>query len=496
MTNSQEKQMRAVILAAGLGKRMQSETAKVLHPVLGRPMIWRILETLNQLNKSIQSTPERSGTGLGTLEEVHVVLGHNAEQVEHSIEQYRQEFKPGLKISLHIQKPQLGTGHALMSLTALDNFKGDVIVLPGDCPLLTEEILDLLLDAHFGQKANVSLLTTELDDPTGYGRILRSASKKIIGIVEDKDASDDEKHINEINASVYCLNWPSVKKGINELKNNNKQGEYYLTDIVGWAVGEDYKIASALVSDWRRVMGINSRNDLARANKLLNEMVINKLNMERGVTVIDPSSTWISPEVKIEADTLVLPGCWIIGDISIGRACTVGPHTSIEGKVKIGSQTRVVQSHLEDCQVGDKCQIGPFAHLRMGTVLDNEVRVGNFVELKMSTVGKQTNVSHLSYVGDTTVGSGANIGAGTITANYDHITKIKSPTIIEDGVAIGSNAVLVAPVKLGKESVVAAGTVITKDVEPGALAVGRSKQENMPGWTVKRRAKNIANKKD
>ncbi len=452
-------------------------------------MIWRILQTLNQLSQSLQSVPADLAPGQITLEEVYVVLGHNAEQVEKSIEQYRQKFKPTLTISTHIQKPQLGTGHALMSLDALDGFRGDVIVLPGDCPLLNKEILTSLIDIHVGKKANLSMLTAFLEDPKGYGRILRSASKQILSIVEDKDASAQQQLIKEINAAVYCFDWPSITKGISELKNNNKQGEYYLTDIVGWAAREDYKITSASVSDWQQVMGVNSRVDLVQANKLLNEMVINSLMLDHGVTVIDPASTWIAPEVSIEQDTVILPGCWLVGEISIGRACTIGPHTSIEGKAKIGAQTKIMQSHLEDCQVGDNCQIGPFAHLRTGTVLSDEVRVGNFVELKKSSIGSQSNVSHLSYVGDTTVGKEANIGAGTITANYDHITKVKAATVIGDGAAIGSNAVLVAPVKVGKESVVGAGTVVTKDIEPGALAIGRAKQENIPGWTAKRKQK-------
>ena len=484
---SSKRKMKAVVLAAGLGKRMHSETAKVMHPVLGQPMIWRILQTLNQLSQSLKSVSADLAPGQINLEEVYVVLGHNPEQVEKSIDQYRQEFKPTLTISTHVQRPQLGTGHALMSLHALDGFRGDVIVLPGDCPLLTKEILTSLIDIHMNKKAHFSLLTTELDDPAGYGRILRSASQQILGIVEDKDASDKEKRLQEVNAAVYCLHWPTISKGIGELKNNNKQGEYYLTDIVGWAAREDYKIAHALVSDWRQVMGINSKADLAQANKLLNEMVINRLALDYGVTVVDPASTWIAPEVHIEQDTVILPGCWLIGDICIGRSCIIGPHTSIEGTVKIGAQTKIVQSRLEDCQVGDNCKIGPFAHLRTGTVLSNEVRIGNFVELKNSSVGLQTNISHLSYVGDTTVGKEANIGAGTITANYDHVTKIKAATVIGDGVAIGSNAVLVAPVKIGKESAVAAGTVVTKDVESGALAVRRTKQENIPGWTAKRK---------
>ena len=281
-----------------------------------------------------------------------------------------------------------------------------------------------------------------------------------------------------------------MSKGLKELKNNNKQREYYLTDLVDWAAKAEYKIAAVPTSNWQEMLGVNSREDLSLVNKLLKELVIDRLAIDHGVTIIDPASTWIAPEVTVEQDTVILPGCWLVGDISIGHSCVIGPHTSIEGKVKIGSQNKIVQSHLEDCQIGDNCQIGPFAHLRIGTMIDNQVRIGNFVELKDSSIGSNSNVSHLSYVGNTTVGKEANIGAGTITANYDHVTKLKTATVIEDGVAVGSNAVLVAPIKLGKNSVVAAGTVVTKDVESGALAVRRGKQENISGWTDQTQRKN------
>ncbi len=285
----------------------------------------------------------------------------------------------------------------------------------------------------------------------------------------------------------------AIGKGLKELKNDNKQGEYYLTDLVAWAQKAGHKVNCFLIDDWRLVMGVNSRLELQLANRLLNEIASTYLMTERGVTIIDPASTWIAPEVDIEADTTILPGCWFIGDIQIGKSCTIGPHTSIEGKCRIGSQNKIVQSHLEDCRIGNACYIGPFAHIRIGTTIADSVRIGNFVEIKMSDIGPLTAVSHLSYVGDSTVGKDTNIGAGTITANYDHITKIKAATVIEDGASIGSNSVLVAPVKIGQNAVVAAGTVITKDVEDGSLAVRRVKQENIAGWSQRR--KQDSNKK-
>jgi len=472
-----EKRVRAVVLAAGLGKRMQSTTSKVLHPVLGKPIIWRLLKALDGVTKEIVD-----------LEQIHIVVGHNAQQIEDYVEQCQETSQFNCPIFFLKQEDQLGTGHALMAAQeVLNDFQGDLLVVPGDTPLLTSDLLDSLFLLHKKEKSDLTLLSTIFDNPKGYGRVLRSEQGEVLAIIEEKDASSKQKQIKEVGTSIYCLNWPVTGKGLKQIKNNNKQGEYYLTDLVSWSAKMGHKISGLSIDDSRLVIGVNSRLELNLANKYLNEIVINALLNEGGVSIVDPASTWIAPEVSIESDTTVLPWCWLVGDIQIGKSCVIGPHTSIEGTAKIGSQTKIVQSHLEDCQVGDTCYIGPFAHLRTGTVLSNLVRIGNFVELKMSTVDSQTNISHLTYVGDTAVGKDANIGAGVITANYDHTTKEKASTIIGDGAAIGSNSVLVAPVKIGKNSVVAAGTVITKDVEPGALAVRRVKQENITGWTEKRK---------
>jgi bifunctional UDP-N-acetylglucosamine pyrophosphorylase/glucosamine-1-phosphate N-acetyltransferase len=293
--------------------------------------------------------------------------------------------------------------------------------------------------------------------------------------------------MREINPEIYCLEWPWVLAGIESLTNNNTQKEYYLTDLVEWAFRSNVPVASSVAQDWREVAGVNSRAELAEACRLLNERVVASLATEDGVTVVDPLSTWIAPEVSIGADTVILPGCCLTGDIQIGRSCVIGPHTVMEGPVRVGDCSRVILSLVAGSEIGSSCRVGPFAHLRDEAHVGDDVRVGNFVEVKKSLVGPNTNVSHLSYVGDATVGAKVNIGAGTITANYDHITGVKAETVIGDNAATGSNSVLVAPVVVGNGAVVAAGTVVTKDVPAGALAVGRARQEVKAGWANSKR---------
>jgi bifunctional UDP-N-acetylglucosamine pyrophosphorylase/glucosamine-1-phosphate N-acetyltransferase len=463
---------RAIILAAGHGKRMRSEKPKVLHEILGKTILWRVLNTIDQLN----------------VDQMHVVLGHGAEYIQN----YLSEYSWNMPLSIHMQEPQLGTGHAVMQvLGGLQNYEGNLLITYGDTPLITLATLNNLLDVHSSKQADVSLITTEVDDPKEYGRILRSPQGEVIGIVEDKDASPQEKKIREINPGIYCLSFPKVLKGLKSLTNNNRQKEYYLTDLISWATNNGLKLASYVTPDWQELVGINSRLDLGQASRLLNQRTLRKLALEDGVTICDPESTWVCPEVRAEQDTIILPGCWLVGNITIGRSSVIGPDTSMEGNVDVGSNSRILRSHVENSQIGSNCKIGPFAHLRDGAVLSDQVRIGNFVELKKTFMGLASKASHLSYVGDTTVGNDANIGAGTITANYNHLTKVKASTVIGDGASTGSNSVLVAPVSLGAGSMVAAGTVVTKDVPPGALSVRRAPQENIEGWcdTQKRKAK-------
>jgi bifunctional UDP-N-acetylglucosamine pyrophosphorylase/glucosamine-1-phosphate N-acetyltransferase len=465
-----QKPLRVIVLAGGQGKRMRSALPKVLHEVLGQPILARLLRVLDKLE----------------LEHIHIVVGHQAEQIR--------SFVPTLAlhtpVSLHMQEPQSGTGHAVMQVEpSLESFEGTLLVVPADAPLLSGNTLASLTSIHESEKADVTLLTTTVDDPKSYGRIVRGTDGTVQAIVEHKDANRDQRKIREIGASIYCFRYPLIRSGLAALTKNNQQGEYYLTDLIGWATERGHRVFSVEAPDWREVVGINSRMDLAEASRLMRDLHVQKLSAEDGVSIIDPVSTWISPEVKIGQDTVILPGCWLVGNITIGNDCLIGPQTVMQGEVQVGSGSEVLQSRLTDCQVGNKCKVGPFAHLRPGTVVSDNAKIGNFVELKKSFVGLNTNVSHLSYVGDATVGNNANIGAGTIIANYDHISGEKRRTTIGNGAATGSNSVLVAPVTLGDESVVGAGTVVTKDVPAGALAVRRVSQENIDGWVLKRKRK-------
>ena len=307
------------------------------------------------------------------------------------------------------------------------------------------------------------------------------------GIVEDKDASAEQKLIREINTAIYCFEWPAIKDGLTGLTNDNNQKEYYLTDVLSWAYKGGLKTAAVVAEDWREVAGINSRLELAEANRLMRDINVKRLALDCGVTVVDPATTWVGPEVTVGQDTTIMPGCILFGDITIGANCFIGPNTVTHGVVKIGDGTSVINSFVASSEIGTNCKVGPFAHLRDGNVIANQARIGNFVEIKNSTIANKTNVSHLSYVGDADLGSGSNLGAGTITANYDHLTKKKSRTVIGDNVATGSNSVLIAPIKIGDGAVVAASTVATKDVPAGALAVGRAKQLNLESWADNKR---------
>ena len=455
------------MLAAGQGKRMKSVLPKVLHEVLGRAILARVLGAVDQLG----------------LERVHIVIGHGGDQVQAFLE----ANPPATPWSTHVQEPQLGTGHALMQVP-FDGFQGTVLTTVSDTPLLTADTLQGLLDVHQDRKAVVSLLTTVVDDAKSYGRIVRDDSGAVVGIVEDKDATAQQREIREINPAIYCFEWPGVEKGLAGLSNENKQGEYYLTDLIGWAHANGLAISSSVAQDWREVAGVNSRLELGEANRLLNEKVLRRLSLDDGATVVDQNSTWVAPEVRVGSDTTILPGCFLMGDIEIGSACVIGPHTVIHGPTRVGDRTTVTQSLVVDSQIGSECRVGPFAHLREGAVIKDKVRVGNYVEIKKSEIDSHTNVSHLSYIGDASLGQHVNIGAGTITANYDHITKKKARTIIADGASTGSNSVLVAPVEVGSGASVAAGTVVTKDVPDGALAVGRARQENKAGWLDRKRS--------
>ncbi len=467
MSKQYTKPVRAVLLAAGQGKRMKSALPKVLHTVLGKPILARLLDSIDRLG----------------LEHVHTVIGHGAD----ILRKYLQENPPATPWSEHLQEPQLGTGHALAQVApSLKNFKGTLLVSVADCPLLKAETLEKLITAHQSQGASFSLLTTFVPDAKNYGRILRDSNGRVKAIIEHKDASEAEKQINEINPAIYCIEWPELEAGLAALKNDNKQKEYYLTDLLSWSAQKDLKISDA-ACQWQEVAGINSQLDLAECSRHLRDETLKNLALEHGVYIEDPQSIWIAPEVKIGSESKILPGCYITGAVEIGAKCVIGPNTEISGPTKIGSGSRISHSVVTNSQIGENCRIGPFAHLRDQAVISEHCRIGNFVEVKKSDIGKKTNVSHLSYIGDSELGESVNIGAGTITANYDRISGRKSKTVIGNNSSTGSNSVLVAPVTIGSDSMVAAATVVSKNVPAGSLAVGRARQENIAGWTEKKR---------
>ncbi len=445
----------ALILAAGKGTRMRSDLAKVLHPLLGRPLLWYPLEACRKAG----------------VERLVVVVGHQAEAVR------RAAGAPDVAFAL--QAEQNGTGHAVLcARQSLADYRGTALILCGDVPLIRPETLRRLVEAHRSAGALVTVLTMELPDPTGYGRIVRDGDGRLVRIVEEADASDEERAICEVNSGTYAVELPWLWGVLERLRPDNRQAEIYLTDAVEAAVGEDRALALQ-VADPAEVMGVNSRVHLAQAAAVLRDR-INRAWMEAGVTLEDPASTWIEPGVELEPDV------------------TIGPGVRLTGRTRVASGARIdTGCVLADTVVGPGChlkpycvatearleagaQAGPFAHLRPGAVVGPEARVGNFVEMKKAVLGRGSKANHLTYLGDATVGEGVNIGAGTITCNYDG--KNKHPTVIRDGAFIGSNTSLVAPVTVGAGATVGAGSTITKDVPDNALGVARGRQKNIPGW--------------
>ena len=417
--------MKSIILAAGKGTRMKSELPKVLHEIMTKPLLGYVIDAVKNI-----------------CEENIVVVGYKAEQVKTFVDTNYQNTKTVL------QQEQLGTGHAVASaLSELNGYTGDVIILCGDTPLVKSETLKEMIETHKNNNSDLTVMSAVVDNPTNYGRIIRNSDNSVNSIVEEKDATPEQKAIKEINAGIYCLNWAKISPFLSNLKTNNAQKEYYLTDIVKEANNNNLKTAVYIIKNNTEIFGINSRENLAQAARFLQDDV-NKRLMESGVTIVAPESTWISTETEIGQDTVIYPSC------------------VIEGKNKIGKN----------------CKIGPFAHIRGGVETEDFVKIGNFVELKKAKVKHNTNICHLTYVGDSEVGSNVNIGAGTITANYNAITKEKSKTIIENDVKIGSNSVLVAPVTIEEGANVGAGSVITKNVKPWALAFTRAPMRTIENW--------------
>jgi len=452
-----------IILAAGKGKRMKSELPKVLHPTLGCPMLSYVIDAVKGI------CPKR----------IVLVLGYGAEKVKETVHLDHIEYA--------LQTEQLGTGHAVgCTRKALEDFKGSVVILNGDFPLIRPETLRDFVEAHRRSEAVVSVLTAIVDNPDGYGRVIRNAGGDVLRIVEEKDATPDEKSIKEINSGAYCVESGFLWGAIARIAPQNKQKEYYLPDIINIASGYGKKVNGFIVSDSEEVLGVNNRSELAHIERILRRRVNENL-MLSGVTIVNPDVTYISPQVSIGADTIIYPNTFIYGDTKIGKGCALGPSVWIENS-RIGDEVIIkFSSYITEALIEDGVTIGPFAHLRPQTQILEGAKIGNFVEVKKSKVGRGSKVPHLSYVGDATVGEGVNIGAGTITCNYDGFQKHE--TTIEDGVFIGSDTMLVAPIKIGKGATTGAGSTITKDVPPGALAIGRARQVTIEGWKRKLKGK-------
>jgi bifunctional UDP-N-acetylglucosamine pyrophosphorylase / glucosamine-1-phosphate N-acetyltransferase len=455
------RQVAAVVLAAGKGTRFRSDLAKVLHRAAGRSLVGHVLEAVRPLE----------------LAQVIVVVGHQADDVRAEVE------ATGIAgITTVLQAEQRGTGHAVQQATpVLDEGIERVLVLPGDTPLLTAPTLERLLDAAEGRAA--AMLTAELDDPTGYGRVLRAEGGSVAGIVEHRDATDEQLAVREINAGMYLVDRPLLEAGLARLDDDNDQGELYLTDIVGFLTGDDHDVA-AVVVDEDEVAGVNDRRQLADAAAVLHRRHLDHLMAEVGVTVVDPTSTHVDVDVEVGRDTVLLPGTLLEGGTRIGERATIGPNTHLTG-CEVGDDATVHSTRGEEAVIGTSADVGPFTHLRPGTRLAARTKAGAFVQTKNATIGEGSKLPHLAYVGDATVGEGVNIACGVVTVNYDGQTK--SHTTVEDGAFVGCDTMLIAPVTIGRGAYVAAGSTITDDVPDGALAIARARQTVKEGWAARRR---------
>jgi bifunctional UDP-N-acetylglucosamine pyrophosphorylase/glucosamine-1-phosphate N-acetyltransferase len=446
-----------VILAAGEGTRMKSAWPKVLHQLAGRPLLNYITATVNKLQ------PQRKV----------VVLGHKYEQV-------LKVLPAGFDVA-H-QHEQLGTGHAVLQTEPLlKDFNGAVLVLPGDVPLVKSETLANLIKLYQSTKADCAVLTTVLENPFGYGRLARKANGEIVKIVEEKDATPEERKIKEVNAGIYAFNSRKLFNALKLITRQNQQKEYYLTDVIGIFVSQGEKVVALKTDNSAEVMGINSRLELAQAEQLVQEQLKQTL-MAQGVTFIMPQTTYLTADVQIGADTTVYPYCFLTGKTTVGNRCQIGPAANIKD-AEVGSEVKVMYAVIEGAKVQAGAVVGPYCYLRPGAKLKDKAKAGSFVEIKNSTVGENSKIPHLSYIGDAVIGKNVNIGAGSITCNYDGERKHR--TIIEDNAFIGSDTMLIAPVKVGKGAVTGASSAITKDVPPESLAVERSEQKIVPGWKRK-----------
>jgi bifunctional UDP-N-acetylglucosamine pyrophosphorylase / glucosamine-1-phosphate N-acetyltransferase len=451
------------VLAAGKGTRMKSALPKVLHRVAGEPLIDHVLRAAEAIEPAT----------------VTVIVGHLADAVKLSLSK-----RMGHGFAL--QEPQLGTGHALLQVEPhLRDANGTLVLLSGDVPLLRGATLRTMVRRHTESSAAATVLTARVSDPHGYGRIVRDGKGAVTAIVEEKDATDDQRRIHEINSGIYAFALAPLFGALRSLGASNAQGEYYLPDLVRIYRARGLAVETLVLDDAREILGINSRKELADVSAIMNSNRIEAL-MAAGVTVIDPASAWVGPEVEIGADSILHPGVYLEGRTRIGSNCVVNSgvrnvNSTIEDGVVINNFCVIIDSRIRS-----GAQVGPFAHLRPESDVGEGARVGNFVELKNTHFGRGSKANHLAYLGDATIGERVNVGAGTITCNYDGTAK--HPTVIEDGAFIGSDSQLVAPVRVGKGAYVAAGSSIVEDVPDGALGIARGRQINKPGWVERRKS--------
>jgi bifunctional UDP-N-acetylglucosamine pyrophosphorylase/glucosamine-1-phosphate N-acetyltransferase len=452
--------IRVLILAAGKSTRMKSKYAKVLHRAGGRTLIEHVF-----------------GAARSVSTDIGIVVGHSADEVKASISE----------VTFIDQKEQLGTGHAVMS--ARDHFSGyagDVLVMPGDAPLIQGSTLETFVRFHRDGGFRGCVLTADLNDPAAYGRIVRRNGDELQSIVEFRDATPEIRAIHEINSGIYIFHAPSLFDALARVRNENSQGEYYLTDVIGILAAQKQKLGAFKAPAAEEVLGINTRQELADVDRVLRRRKCDAL-MTNGVTIVDPDTVYIDASVEIGADTVIYPSVQIYGNSVIGSDATIHSFSRISN-CRVGSRSVVLESCiLVDSVLGDDVSVGPYAHVRMGTTVADTAKVGNFVEIKKSSLGAGTKSMHHAYLGDATIGKNVNIGAGVITCNYDGVQK--HPTVVEDGAFVGTDSQLIAPVRIGKDAYVAAGSSITEDVPPESLAVARGRQVVKEGWVKNRKKK-------
>lgn len=447
----------ALILAAGQGKRIKSNLPKVLHKVCGKEMVNHVIDSMRD-----------SG-----IKDVNVIIGKGAELVKDKTE--------SRDVSYSMQLEQLGTGHAVKcAIDFLKNKKGTVAIFCGDTPLIRKETVEKLMEEHITNKNTATLLTSVLDDATGYGRIIRNGNE-VMKIVEHKDCNEEELKVKEMNAGMYCFDIEQLVEALDMLSNNNEQGEYYLTDVIEIFKKKNLRVGATVV-DFEETLGVNSRVQLAEADEIL-RMRINQKHLENGITLIDPKTTYIGVDVQIGQDTIIYPNNVIEGQTIIGTDCTIYPNSRISNSI-IEDNVEIQSSVILNSKIGNNTTVGPFAYIRPDSTIGKNVRVGDFVEIKKSTIGDGTKVSHLTYIGDAEVGQDCNFGCGTVVVNYDG--KNKHKTIIGDNSFIGCNTNLISPAKVGNNTYIAAGSTITNEVKDGDLAIARAKQRNIEGWVNKR----------